>query len=491
MADRSRAQRRWILPLLMCAALAACDDDDDAPSAGGGGATPSETTVAGILVTPIATAAASAVLVDDATQRMRALAVRPASAACPQVPDGYDPLAGVVVSFIDAGSATLATLTTDSCGNFSGKVPAGVTRVTAAPTGVAPISQPVSAFTGAAPTLASGVPSTANLVLSVLQDLGGGKVALTVTDSLTGKAVLGLTGANFAFAIGTAAQAPSSITYGASTAQAASVSIVLDSSGSMASVVGTTGKTAIQIASIATHTLLDGFTSGSDEAGVTIFSSSIFPINDATLARTIFSWTDTAGVARAPYSFSATGLTKDIVRLRPIADLYNSQSAIYLSNPAGDPVHPSTGNLRLRSSYALSGSTAFYDATSAGLALLGSAGNSRKIVVAMTDGVDNASTKRSAGVIAEAVSAGIPMYMVAFGARSAVDEPTMQKMATDSGGEYKRVEGADLAGLFQSIQTGIRFQYLATFPAALASGSVLNTTVTAASLTATRTLTIR
>ena len=259
----------------------------------------------------------------------------------------------------------------------------------------------------------------------------------------------------------------------------------------MEALVGTTGKTSIQVASVAAHTLLDGLGGGASEAGITIFSSSIFPMNDATLATNRFSWADAAGVTTAPYAFSTSGLTKDMRKLRPIADLYNSHSAIYLTNSGGDAVHADTGNVRLNNGYTLSGSTAFYDATSTGLSLLSSAANSRKIVVAMTDGIDNASSKQATAVTAEAIAAGVPLYMVAFGDQTSVDETTMQKMATDSGGEYKRVEGTDLTGLFQSIQTGIRFQYLATFPAALASGSVLSTTVTAASLTSTRTLTIR
>lgn len=504
---RAMRMPSFALAAITCAALAACGGgSSDTAVTDTAGTTTTATpgsaanqSVAGILVAPSTNAAASALLMGDESSRRQALRALDqdgqvnvnAAGPCTQVPDGYTPLSGVSIAFTDAAGATQATLTTDACGNFSGSVPASATNATASAAGMAALSQPVSALTGSGPALISTLPATATPVISVLQDLGGGKVALSVTDSLTGKAVLGLGQAAFAFAVKGAAQLPSGIANGASTAQPASVGVVLDASGSMDSLVGSTTKTSIQVASIATHTLLDGLSVAGNEAGIVIFSSSIFAMNDATLASKSFTWADASGTVVPAYSFSATGLTKDMSRLRPIADLYDSKSAIYLANPKGDAVNAATGTLRLKSTYALSGGTSFYDATSRGLSMLSAASNGRKIVVAMTDGMDNESTKSVDTVIAEAKTAGVPLYTVAFGAATAVNEKVMQRMATESGGEYKRVEGIDLTGLFQSIQTGIRFQYVVSFPAAFASGTALDTSVSAAGLTAKRTLTVR
>ena len=85
----------------------------------------------------------------------------------------------------------------------------------------------------------------------------------------------------------------------------------------------------------------------------------------------------------------------------------------------------------------------------------------------------------------------MPVFTVAFGAASQVDEVDMQAIADQTGGQYKRVEGLDLAGLFQGIQTGIRFQYVATLGAVQASGTVLTITLNRGATPVTRTLTIQ
>ncbi len=461
--------------------LAACGGGGDGGSGDSNGSDDTRS-VKGVLVQPQGTAAASAaILARQGRSREQA-----ASAACPAVPDGYDPLASLTVSFRDAADIEVASLTTDACGNFAGDVPSTATTVKAAPTGATPIEQPVSGFTGAAPALASAMPATADLVISVLQDLGSGKVALSVTDSLTGKSVLGLGGTNFAFKTGANPVVPTGVAYGASTAQSASVALVLDASGSMSTRVGTTGKTRNQLAAASAHELLNGLTSGADDAGVVVFDSDSVVINDASLAS--MRWIDAAGASVAPYTFSVTGMTSTIAQLRPIADLYNENSAIYRNGT--DPVHAATGSLRLAWS-PFGGATAYYDGTSDGLALVAQGGNARKIVVAMTDGENNSSRKSIDTVIAEAKTAGIPLYTVAFGEAREVDEAGMQRMAAETGGEYKRVEGADVTGLFQSIQTGIRFQYVASFASAFGSATVLTSTVSAGGKQATRDLTIR
>lgn len=111
--------------------------------------------------------------------------------------------------------------------------------------------------------------------------------------------------------------------------------------------------------------------------------------------------------------------------------------------------------------------------------------------MALTDGQDNSSSASLDQVVAQATAAGTPLYTVGFGSSTEVNETEMQAMADATGGEYKRVEGADLTGLFQSIQTGIRFQYVAGFASAFASGTVVGTTITAYGKTVSRELTVR
>lgn len=484
------------LSLVCAATLMACGGGSD-NSNQGPGPDGNAQSVSGMLVTPMPLASTSAAVLMRANlnasgQKLSALAYP----GCPDVPDGYEPLASLEVRFTDNAGTVLSTLTTDSCGGFSGSVSPLATIATAQPATASPITQPVSSLVtvaGAPRPVVSTLPAGAEYVIGVVQDLGSARVALTVSDSQTGKAVLGLTPADFSFAVATAPVGLSSLSYGASQAQGnASVAVVLDSSGSMGTLVGTTGRSRYQIAALAAHELLNGLTSGADEAVITLFSSGIYTMNDATLAA--LSWVDPAGAAIPAYSFSASGRTQNMAALRPVVDAYNPRSQIYRAVGTGattDPVHPDTGNLRLAGSYRYGGSTAFYDGAITGVNQLGAAVNARKIVVAMTDGQENASSARLADVVAAAQAQSIPIFTVAFGRASDVDEVSMQTIADQTGGQYRRVEGADLAGLFQGIQTGIRFQYVATLASAPASGSVLSITLTRGGAPVTRTLTIQ
>lgn len=473
------------------AALVACGGGgEDAPIS----PAPSTATVAvrGAMVKPVSVTASAVTALNKADASFKETRLQ--SLACPDVPDGYDPIISTPVEFRDAAGAVLSTLTTDSCGAFTGNVATGATVAVATPTGVAPIRQPIASLIVTAgsttPTLVSALPTGASYVISVVQDTGNGRLAMTVSDSLSGKAVLGLTAADFAFSLGANPLALTSLSYGASLAQSnASVSVVLDSSSSMSTGVGTTGRSRYQVAAIAGHELLNGLTTGSDEINMTLFASRIFPMNDFTLAS--LSWTDLAGVITPAYTFSTTGTTRTVAALRPLVDAYNPQSAIYRRNTTGDAVHPDTGTRRIGSSYAFGGNTAFYDGTLQGITNLSTAVNPRKIVVAMTDGQENASRSTLEQVIQAAITQGVPLFTVAFGSASSVNEANMQAMADRTGGQYRRVEGIDLAGLFQGIQTGIRFQYLAALGSTPVSGSVVTITLSRGAVPVVRTVTIR
>ena len=483
------------LTLTCGAALLACGGGGG--GSGGGGST-TDPSVKGILVVPQSVTASSSNAMKRAAAAADGDRARIAAfPGCPEVPDGYQPLAAVAVEFKDSAGAVVATINTDTCGAFSGTVPAAATVATAQPGAAgSPITQPVSSLitvAGAPAAVVSILPAGATHVISVVQDLGAAKIAMTVSDSLTGKAVLGLTAADFSFAAAAAPVGLASLSYGSSQAQGnASVSVVLDSSSSMSALVGTTGKSRYQVAALAAHELLNGLKTGADELNVTIFSSRIYPMNDATLAA--LSWTDTAGVAIPDYTFSATGKTQSVAAMRPIIDAYNPRSQIYRSNATNataDAVHPDTGNRRIASSYPYSGATAFYDGTITGINSLTGALNPRKIVVSMTDGQENASAATLPTVIATAKAQNVPVFTVAFGSATQVDEVDMQAIADQTGGQYKRVEGLDLAGLFQGIQTGIRFQYVAALAAAQTSGTVLTITLTRGGAPVTRSLTIK
>ena len=494
-----RLTKGLVKPLVIALAtvgLTACLNDDN----NGTDRSVNNNTVSGVLIQPETVAETSAQVMAASTLNLP-LAVN-AATACESVPEGYEPLANIVVSLTDDLGTVLAELTTDECGLFSGEAPAEVTLISATPANSKPISAPVSNFQGTSePTPVSTFQSDATLIISVIQDLGNGKLAMTVTDSASGKPVLGLAEQNFSFLVNTVEIEESSVVYGAATAQAATASLTLDASSSMDEEVFTDSNdvsyTAFQLAAQATHEFLDGLQTGSDEAGIVIFDDEVYTMNDSELAKDFaYYWADSDGnFLSEPFQFSETGLTTDYSLLRPVVDMYNPFSKIYNNRSyvnTVDEVHPDVGNLRLNSAYYWASATAFYDGVKASLAQVQQGSNARKLIIAMTDGQDNSSANTIQDIVAESNSlGGIPIYTVAFGSERQVDENDLQELAQLTGGEYKRVEGTDLTGLFQSIQTGIRFQYVVSFPDAFGAADMVEATVSLADTEISRQLTIQ
>ena len=350
-----------------------------------------------------------------------------------------------------------------------------------------------------------GTPPPPPLQISSVQDLGGGRLGVTVTNA-SGQAITTLLASDFQFAVGTLPQTLTSVTY-TNVAATTSVALALDASGSMrfalpSTCVDPSCRATLSYAAQATHSLLDGLsTAGVNEAGIVLFSSTLLTMNDATFAAPPFAplWATPSGAAApAPYAFSATGLTSQFAQLRPVVDLYNAYSDIYLSSAGnGDDMNAATlaSNVRLSGQYVTEqaineGGTRLFDGISAAVALLGNATNERKIVIAMTDGKDTASSlSTAASVVAQAKAAGIPLYLVGFGNQE-IDQPTMESMAQQSGGQYRRTEG-DLTGLFNSILADLSFQYVAQLASPPVAGSTVKVSVTQGGETVTRELLIR
>ncbi len=349
-----------------------------------------------------------------------------------------------------------------------------------------------------------GTPPPPPLQISSVQDLGGGRLGVTVTNA-SGQAITTLLASDFQFAVGTLPQTLTSVTY-TNVAATTSVALALDASGSMrfalpSTCVDPSCRATLSYAAQATHSLLDGLsTAGVNEAGIVLFSSTLLTMNDAIFAAPPFAplWATPSGAAApAPYAFSATGLTSQFAQLRPVVDLYNAYSDIYLSSAGnGDDMNAATlaSNVRLSGQYVTEqaineGGTRLFDGISAAVALLGNATNERKIVIAMTDGKDTASSlSTAASVVAQAKAAGIPLYLVGFGNQE-IDQPTMESMAQQSGGQYRRTEG-DLTGLFNSILADLSFQYVAQLASPPAAGSTVKVSVTQGGVTVTRDLAI-
>lgn len=77
--------------------------------------------------------------------------------------------------------------------------------------------------------------------------------------------------------------------------------------------------------------------------------------------------------------------------------------------------------------------------------------NHEKVMIVLTDGVDNDSYYSSQDVITEAVKSNIKIHMIGLGTR--LDEPTMKRIASSTGGNYYYAEKAsDLKDVYKEVE---------------------------------------
>ncbi len=327
------------------------------------------------------------------------------------------------------------------------------------------------------------MPAGATVEISSISAVDSTSVGFSVIDSVTKKAILGLVAGSVTAKVNGSSASVTGISSSSSTA-AASTALVMDASGSMGTTVYTDSTTyksysRFALASIAAGSFVQGKGS-SDEVAMIVFDDAVTTINNSFLA--VQTFTDSNGTART-FTLSDDGFSTDASKLTSLADLYNvygaTSASCWYSGTLASYCYPylSGGDATLRrtSLYPWNGMTAVWKATDQGVDLVRTRSNPRKYVVAMTDGVDNSSGSiTSSTLITKAVAAGIPVWMVAFGDSSSVNETEMQQVATQTGGSYFRRETNDIVGIFQGIQSSIRFQYTATLSGvSLTSGQVV------------------
>jgi VWFA-related protein len=101
--------------------------------------------------------------------------------------------------------------------------------------------------------------------------------------------------------------------------------------------------------------------------------------------------------------------------------------------------------------------TALYDAAYEGLETLNAGrelerGPTRRSLVVLSDGDDTSSRRTDQDVIARAKADGVKIYMLGLGQPGEINEPVMQRIARETGGEYFRVENPDeLTAIFEEL----------------------------------------
>ena len=465
------------------AALAACggggDGDGSDPHAAEGPITSAPSTGPGL--------ARSATIVVPASIRAAAVALHepaglaPKSATCPSVPEGYDPAAGARVEFVAASGLTVAEGATDACGSLPTPGVQAAVAVRVTPIGHQTLT--VATHRAVAGTVASALPVGAKLEIAALQASTSRSLTALVVDSVTKKAVLGLAPEVFSataggMSLGIARVSDQNV--GAITEPYSTV-LVMDGSGSMsmcaANCPGDPGHersrpsfNRLQLAARAAHRFLDGKKSA-DEVAMVVFDNQADWLSDAFFANR---FRNAAG-ATVGHAFSPDGFTQDAGGLRLVVDYYNDHSAFWRTG--GDALHPITAGSGLRPIAAnpWSGSTALFTAAKLGIDRVAVRPFARKIVIAMTDGQNNAGRETLASATAAARGAGVPVYTIGFGLdpnssseRAAIGE--LQRLAADTGADSTVVNGTDIVGLFAGLQTAIRFQTTLSLSSPLVAG---------------------
>jgi VWFA-related protein len=133
-----------------------------------------------------------------------------------------------------------------------------------------------------------------------------------------------------------------------------------------------------------------------------------------------------------------------------------------------DRLQPLTNNkIVLRSAIdgiRANGGTALYDAIYQGLEEL-QAEDGRRILLALTDGIDNASRRTPQEIIRLAQDEGITIYTIGLGQErmlfSDLDGSTLRQMAHATGGEYYQTpSAAELAEMYRRIATVVQNEYV-------------------------------
>jgi uncharacterized protein YegL len=428
-------------------------------------------------------------------KRIKERAAGTARKKCANVPDGYEPLKNANVNFLDSSKAVVKATTTDVCGKFSVETSDDIVTVKATSVGNKDLITDIKVFKTVDSLLAvaSTIPTNAKYQISSIQITDSNSVAFSVTDTITNHAVIGMPQSALTTKINGSNSSVTDFSNAANVVDPASITLVMDASGSMnknnvkdnkgndlVDPSDSSNYTRLRMASIAAHTYLTNMPKA-DETAITIFDQDVNFIDDAEIKRLVnyISSAPNASQKTVEYKFSESGFTKEASKLRLIIDTYNLETEVVTSfgnygTPAG-PIrkHHDTPDLKAFSSvYPWGGATAAYDAIQESLVKTYARSNSRKIVIAMTDGQDNRSAYNENSVIASANAKSIPVYTIGFGNSTSANN-SLKKIAEKTNASFLKVTGIDLISAFRSIQTAITFQYLANIEDNIQAGDIV------------------
>jgi VWFA-related protein len=109
------------------------------------------------------------------------------------------------------------------------------------------------------------------------------------------------------------------------------------------------------------------------------------------------------------------------------------------------------------------GSTRFFDAVSRGLELI-SEQSGRRAILALTDGIDNASDDDLETVVRRARNVGVPVHTLGLGSEEEIATETLQELAEETRGQWFYAPKPDqLRSIFEQLARGLGESYTLTY----------------------------
>ena len=126
-----------------------------------------------------------------------------------------------------------------------------------------------------------------------------------------------------------------------------------------------------------------------------------------------------------------------------------------------------------------SGGTAYYDAIYEAVDALGGA-SGRKVVLALTDGIDEHSSRTRSSVVDYALDHNVALYTIGLGTN--VEQLVLEQMAQETGGQYyEEPSGSELADLYATLAQSLQDEYSLAYtsPTTQLDGTTRQVAVTA------------
>jgi hypothetical protein len=426
-------------------------------------------------------------LSQNSSRTIHPVQYRSYSASCPNVPDGYIPMANASVTLEGSDGESIGSdTTTDHCGVFKLTVPVASEELTdtvlsADLDGYKTLKAHAKNFVDVdgqdgESFIASTIPMDATYIISAIQKADSDELMFSVTDSSTNNAVIQLTKVAFQLTVNDQPMTISSLNSSDQLGVASSNVLALDGSGSMYSEVRDANYNYVvddnlnpytlhRLTALAAHQFVSE-KSDSDEIAVIAFDSYVDLIDQAFIdGLTLLDIDDN----EVTFTYSESGFATGKSQLHFAIDLYNPSTEQWGLYNAYDQAHSGrTDNIASISNYyAWGGGTELEGAINDSLTAISERNNAIKRVFVMTDGNSYFSDRQL--VIDTAKQNAIPVNAIAVGTNA--NDTDLKEIAEQTGGVFHLIEEPqNIVGIYSALQTSIKYAYLASLSSPLQAG---------------------